>query len=429
MTAPAPPAVLQVCHGWPPERLGGVELYVEALHDGLLALGVDSNVFCAGDGPVLGERRLQVTGPAPAPRSYRATLVRPDVEASFREWLASKRPDVVHFHHLTHLSLGLPRVAAKAGAMPLMTLHDYWLPCARGQLVDRELRRCPGPTPERCAWCVAGQLALEPTSARLGGALGGLPETWRAGIREWLGRRRGAALHGVIQERFALVDAAVSRIRRFASPSQDLARRMAGLGYGTGRIDPVALPLVRDIALAPPPGRGPVRFLFAASLIPTKGAHIALEAFAGLPVGAATLHIAGPRPRLDLDPGYAARLLARAAAIPGVTVEGPFPPGEAQARFDRADVLLLPSLWEENSPLIVREATAAGLRVVASRRGGVAELDPDARLVEPEPTALRGAMAEELRSGRWRRAPLPWPDGRHHAAEVLHWYRRCLGSG
>ena len=423
-----PLRVMQVAHGWPPERIGGVELYTRALHSGLMAVGVHSSVFNAGDAMARQPDRLQVQGPATSPRSFRDTVIRPSVEAQFRQWLAVRRPAVVHFHHLTHLSLGLPRIAQECGAVTLMTLHDYWLPCVRGQLVDRNLLRCQGPSPARCARCVAGQLALEPASAAAGRLLTGLPASWRAQLREGLGRSRTGLDH-VIRERLELVRAAVARIHRFASPSRDLADRMRALDLGIAHIDPVDLPLVHPVAPSPPPGTGPVRFLFLGSLIPTKGPHLLVEAFSRLPAGAATLHLAGPSPTTDLAPDYAERLHARVRALPGVSVEPAFPPGRVQARLDQADVLVLPSLWEENSPLVVREATAAGLRVLASRRGGVAELAPGAHFFEPdEPNSLLAALAAEARRGRGRAPAATWEGPERHAARVHSWYHRCLGA-
>jgi glycosyltransferase involved in cell wall biosynthesis len=41
------------------------------------------------------------------------------------------------------------------------------------------------------------------------------------------------------------------------------------------------------------------------------------------------------------------------------------------------DVLAVPSLWPENSPLVIHEAFQAGLPVVGSRLGGTADLVAD----------------------------------------------------
>jgi glycosyltransferase involved in cell wall biosynthesis len=163
-----------------------------------------------------------------------------------------------------------------------------------------------------------------------------------------------------------------------------------------------------------------VRLLFAGALIPTKGPHLLLEAFARLPAGAATLALAGPRVPLDLDPDYTGRLQARVAGLPGARLLPPFPPGGAQAFLAQGDVLVVPSLWEENSPLVVREARAAGLRVVASRRGGIPEIAPAARFFDPEvPGSLAAALAAEVRAGRRRDPPATWDGPVEQARRLL----------
>ena len=424
------PRLLLVTHGWPPERIGGVELYARALHDGLRALGVPCSVFCAGEDEERLPERRQVRGPLPRPASFSATLRRPDVEAAFAEWIADWRPDLVHFHHLTHLSLGLVGLARRAGAPALMTLHDYWLVCARGQLVDRALRRCLAPSPERCARCVGGQLALRPWMAAIRGRLPEPSPTLVARVREPLGRFAGRQGAAEMRERARLVAEAVAQVSRFAAPSRDLASRISELGIPAERIDLLPLPLVHPIRPAPDPEPGPVRFLFVGSLIPTKGPDLLLEAFAKLPAGAARLRIAGPSPPWDLDPGYAQRLRARAADLPEATIEAPFGPGGAQALLDAADVFVLPSRWEENSPLVLREASAAGLRIVAAARGGCAELVPEARFFEPEePSSLFRALAAECRVGRRRVTPRTWDGPEAHARAMLCWYRAQLSAG
>ncbi len=41
------------------------------------------------------------------------------------------------------------------------------------------------------------------------------------------------------------------------------------------------------------------------------------------------------------------------------------------------DVLLFPSVWEENSPIVLREALLSGKPVIASNLGGVPEIVED----------------------------------------------------
>ncbi len=419
--------LIQVAHGWPPARLGGVELYARTVQQALRQLGHHCSSFVAAPQAGTSSDGLQVLGPHPDPRSFRDGYLRPDVEERFREWLAVQRPHLVHLHHLAHLSTGLARVASEAGAAVVMTLHDYWLVCARGQLVDNTGRRCAGPTERRCTPCLAGQLALDPGSAPLRSLVPGLPEALRVQLRELLGRLKGSALQQQVVERRRLVAAALTRVQRFASPSHHLADRVGALGVPRDRIDLVPLPLVQPVRPAPMPGAGPLRLLFLGSLIPTKGAHLLVEAFASLPAGAATLRVVGPRPRPDLDPHYGDRLADRISQLPGARLEAAFAPGGVQPFLDEADVLVAPSSWEENSPLVVREALAAGLRVVASRIGGIPEIAPGARWFQVgEESDLRRALVEELRIGRARNAPAQWPTPTEHAEALVAWYRRAL---
>jgi glycosyltransferase involved in cell wall biosynthesis len=45
--------------------------------------------------------------------------------------------------------------------------------------------------------------------------------------------------------------------------------------------------------------------------------------------------------------------------------------------YSQIDALVVPSLWPENSPLVIHEAFMAGVPVVGSRIGGIPELVTD----------------------------------------------------
>lgn len=57
-----------------------------------------------------------------------------------------------------------------------------------------------------------------------------------------------------------------------------------------------------------------------------------------------------------------------------VTFHGSVPHDELVGHYDRADIMLVPSLWKEPFGLVVIEAMARGLPVIASRVGGPAEI-------------------------------------------------------
>jgi glycosyltransferase involved in cell wall biosynthesis len=60
-----------------------------------------------------------------------------------------------------------------------------------------------------------------------------------------------------------------------------------------------------------------------------------------------------------------------------VHFRGAFPNEQAADVYSRFDLLVVPSLWPENSPLVIHEAFMASVPVVAARIGGIPELIHD----------------------------------------------------
>jgi glycosyltransferase involved in cell wall biosynthesis len=60
-----------------------------------------------------------------------------------------------------------------------------------------------------------------------------------------------------------------------------------------------------------------------------------------------------------------------------VNFRGPFDRARLPETYASFDVLVVPSLWPENSPLVIHEAFMHGAAVVAARVGGVPELVRD----------------------------------------------------
>ena len=124
--------IAQVMHGWPAEKMGGTGLYVEALARALA--GLDHEVAIVHPSSTPQSVRQVCDGLSvhalvgPRPRRWRDTWDG-DV-ASWTAWCKEWRPDVVHVHHLSGFPLGL---IAATPSRRVLTLHDYAIPCARGQ--------------------------------------------------------------------------------------------------------------------------------------------------------------------------------------------------------------------------------------------------------------------------------------------------------
>lgn len=133
-------------------------------------------------------------------------------------------------------------------------------------------------------------------------------------------------------------------------------------------------------------------FAFAGRVIPVKGAVELLEAFAlaasSLPEW--RLVIAGDDPEGLLD---APR--ARAALGDRLQLLGQISHAEAMALYARAEIAVVPSLWEEPFGRSAIEAMSRGCALIASARGGLAEIAVGAgEIVDPSDIP---AFAETLR--------------------------------
>ena len=424
------PRALHLVHGSPrlhPAQAGGTERYVAAL-----AAATGEPVFTrvtdsthplerSRDDPPLWSLGLPVESPV-----FRDTWRVPEVANALRTLLQREPVDLVHVHHLAHLGLDAVQPVLQAGLPLVLTLHDYHLPCVRGQLLNRDLAPCPGPEIERCARCVAEHLRASPALHRLGRVAARLG--FRGPARRLVARGPvGSVERTRIEARIEEARSVLHRADLVLSPSRDLAQRMVSLGWADpDRLQVVDLPLLSPIAPAGDPGEGTVRFLFLGSLIPPKGPHILLEAFSGLEEG--EISFFGPCPDYDGQPGWAGRLRQQISQTPRARYGGVFSADERRRVLESADVLVVPSIWQENSPLVVREAQAAGLRVVASAVGGIGEIAPEARFVPAgDLVALRAALQQECGAGRGRRSPRNRPMKAHLEVLTAH-YRDVLAS-
>ena len=152
----------------------------------------------------------------------------------------------------------------------------------------------------------------------------------------------------------------------------------------------------------------PCRFLFLGALVPAKGIAELLDAMARLRDRGEEAHLtlAGPARR-----AHAARwraMCARLALQDVVHWSGPLPAGATARLLAASDCLVLPS-HAEGLPLVILEAAAAGLAVVATNVGAVAEAVTDqhgerlAALVAPHDVeALTDAMRRLANDPRQR---------------------------
>jgi glycosyltransferase involved in cell wall biosynthesis len=380
-------SILYVVHGFPPDTWAGTEVYTLNLAREMSRRGHRVTILARapGDAPdfsvVPGEfeglRVLRLVHRLEH-RSLRDTYERPEVDRAFRAVLDAERPDLVHFMHLIHLSAGLVDAARERGLPTLITCHDFWSICARVQLIRPDGVRCEENMGSGCFLCVKERnLGRIEALKRLDSAA--RPLLSAVGQGDGVGKLAPAGLRRRFEGFLDLADrheAVLSAYRRAdlrISPSRFLRQKLVD----TAGFDPetflysdngVRTESLRGFAKRPDP-EGRVRFGFVGSLVWYKGAEVMLRAMQRLQGTRAVLSVHG-----DFDPGrdphHAA--LARLAG-PNVSFRGRFDNAKLSGVYAEIDVLLVPSLWWENSPVTIHEAFLTGTPVVASGIGGMAE--------------------------------------------------------
>jgi glycosyltransferase involved in cell wall biosynthesis len=445
--------VLQVVHAFPPRSTAGVEVYTARISRALACRGHNVRVLTAvhdlaeATGTVrerrYGELRVVEVVNVRERGGLAATYADADVTRGVLAALSAFAPEVVHVQHLLDLSVELVREARRTGAPVLLTLHDYWLSCPR----DGLRRRADGVVCESvdhavCATCLRDSPYLAPALQRR--ALG---LARRAGLGRLIHRIHDGAPWAV---------AGALRAVRVLSPDApaerrlSLDRRAAELRAVAREIDLAVVPTdfagARAIEFGVPRERvrtvrhgvdlprawreGPRRrFGYVGGLAEHKGVHVLVEAFRMLALPGLTLDVHGDP---AVHPEYAAALRRRAGGDARIRFRGPFPEGGQKDVMGGLDVVVVPSLWWENSPFTLLEARASGAWVVASRTGGVPEILPEGagRLVPPgDVAALRTALEDAAA------APGPLPHGpaprtlAEEAAELEGLYRELRNEG
>ncbi len=362
--------ILQVIHGYPMRYNAGSEVYSQTLCQGL-SESHEVHVFTREEDPFAPDFRLREERDRDDPWIALHVVNNPRNRDRFRELgidrrfvgvLDRVRPDVVHVGHLNHLSTSLPFEAAKRSIPVVYTLHDYWLMCPRGQFMQtfpldpKDLwAACDGQEDRKCA---------ERCYARY---FGGAPDEREADVAYWTGWVRHRMRH--VREMAELVDCFIAPSRYLFDRYRDEfgipAGKLVHLDYG---FDLARLGGRRDR----PKGK-PFVFGYIGTHIPAKGIQHLIRAF-GEVGGEARLRVWG-RPRGQNT--EALKVLARA-----------LPAGKAdrvewlpeyrnsdivREVLDRVDAIVVPSVWVENSPLVIHEAQQARVPVIAADAGGMAE--------------------------------------------------------
>jgi len=374
--------VLHVPFCFHPDPVGGTEVYVEALARHLQALGVMSVIAAPWEREAaynhdgLPVRRFALA-PAADPRDIYGAGD-PAAAQAFGRILDEEQPDIAHLHAFTRgVSLLMAREAKRRGIPVVFTYHTPTVSCLRGTLLQWGEMICDGRLERiRCARCVlhahglsraASTLvgAMPPAAGTLLGKLGLSGGLWTA-----LRMRSLVALrHQTVSALFHEVDHIVALcqwVKDLLLRNGVAAERLTVCRHGLAQVD------AGEARERIPAEARPLRVAFLGRLHPTKGPDTLIRALRLAPDLDVTLDLYGIA-QGEADDAYLAQLKTLAAGDTRIVFLPPVPGNEVIALLRAYHLLAVPSRWLETGPLVMLEAFAAGVPVLGSDLGGIAE--------------------------------------------------------
>ncbi|HEX2094146.1 MAG TPA: glycosyltransferase [Longimicrobiaceae bacterium] len=300
----------------------------------------------------------------------------------FGELLDEIEPDLVHFVHLARLSASIIGPCAERRIPTILTATDFWAVCPFSQLRLADNSICPGPDPSgiNCVRHYATNLGVRRTS--LAGLVKQAPD-WLLGLGvraakqglplapPFLAEVRGLVL------RQPFLREQLNRIGRVLAPSRLMERTLVESGIAPERVRFLPYGIGTE-GITPPPDRGSgpgLRLGFIGSLTEHKGLDVAVKAVRLLdPALPVELSIHGVPGQGPASQAFHRNIRTLAEGDPRIRLCGPFRNERVQHVLASLDALLVPSVWHENTPLVVYEAFAAGCPVIASDVEGISEV-------------------------------------------------------
>ncbi|MCR5124284.1 MAG: glycosyltransferase [Treponema sp.] len=345
--------ILLVIHGYPPFYMAGSEVYTYNLARELAKSNEvyvfhriedkSKPLYQITDTVSEGVKIRYVNNYEPEKANFYDKYLNPKIDDMFRDYVRIVNPDVVHIGHLSHLSTQIPIIAKREFGLPvLFTIHDFWMFCHRGQLINPEnWKICPLPNCAQCTDCARFHYQNPNFSAEL------------------------------IKERDEHIRNAIDCIDVFFAPSHTLEKFYLNMGVEKSKIFYSKYGFnVSKIQKHKKELHETITFGFTGRIIYTKGVHLLCEAFSKVQ-GNAKLVIWG-----DANSDYG-RELAEKYSGERIQFMGRYHNDDLQKVLDSFDVLVCPSIWLENAPLVIQEAQSAELPVLVSDEGGMAELVHD----------------------------------------------------
>jgi glycosyltransferase involved in cell wall biosynthesis len=339
--------VLYITHGLPPESYGGVEVYTNNLFEEfkkskkfypILLTRTNQEKFWPG--LIWGDNKDCQKFYTNTPHSDIFNLInQEEVDNFFKEFLINTKPDIIHFEHYLHLSLTWFEIIKKTlpKSIIILTTHEYIGICPNsGQMIKTKYvnnKLCTKSSLKDCSKCFP-----------------------------YLSK-------DIIKQRTLNIKKYFSYINIFTGPSEFIKNRYVQFGIPKDKflVSENGQHVFNSIKQKKHNG---FKLVYIGQINKFKGLHVLLEAMSMIKYKNITLDIYG---KMQDDTEYNQNILNKIDKLDNTNFHGPYSQDQLPKILSNYDILIVSSIWWENSPLVIQEAFMARLPIICSDIGGMAE--------------------------------------------------------
>jgi glycosyltransferase involved in cell wall biosynthesis len=385
-----PMKIIYALHRFLPRFFSGTEVYTYQLAQEMRQRGHEVQIFCADevkkgpDSKIIGQEdeynglkvhRINFNRKK-TPNIIRFSYNNPLVADHFKSFLSSAQPDLVHITSFLNLSAAIIDPIKKFSIPAIFTATDYWCFCPKSNLLVFDGSLCNTAEVKNCLSCL---ISLSSFYEQVLRKLKISPLVLTA-IFLGLGKIFGIKNNPFVKAEFALKERSyyilekLKNLDLIIAPTPHLQGFFARAGFSPEKVMLSGYGLNLDW-IKPHSSRfseQPLCFGYIGMLAQLKGVDILIRSFNSLASSKrACLKIYGDDSHFPL---YAKNLKQRAHHNPAISFPGTFSPDQLGEELGGIDVLIVPSMWYENAPLIISEAFAAGVPVIGSDVPGISLL-------------------------------------------------------
>jgi glycosyltransferase involved in cell wall biosynthesis len=369
--------ILLAIHHFPPRYTGGAELRALRTAQAMQDLGYEIQVVCveaidvgSTNGVVVQKQEYEgvmvhrisfdlSATPSPFLFEYDNQWIGDYLRKFCQDW----KPDGLHLFSGYLMSGRVLLVAEELKIPAILSLTDYWFLCRKINKLTVDGEICPIiNTPADCVNCYLREKRRYQLFHRY----------WPKGLAYYCAKQK--KLIKAFQSRKKFLHHAFEQVSIAISPSEFVRSSLIDSGFAASQIihsrqGCVACP--EPFSKSPKQSSGQLKIGYIGQLAYHKGVHVLYEAVKLLPNAPIEVQLYG---NLEKFPDYVKELQGLGKKDQRLKLMGNFPREQLSKIMEQLDIVVVPSIWYENSPNTILEAFAHQVPVIASDLGGMSEL-------------------------------------------------------